>query len=155
MISDNAPSELSYLWIPAEGVACPSCALTEVMPWSTTRYQIVASDSLGCRYDTTWLVSVDRQNSIYIPNAFSPNGDGVNDEFRVFPGLGVVAVLELVLFDRWGNRIFQSDNCGASCSWSGMIRGQVAPPEFYTYAIRIEYIDGTVRWLSGEVQLLK
>ena len=142
------------IFLRAERFSSATVEMTEVMPLSTTRYQIVASDSLGCRYDTSWLVSVDRQNSIYIPNAFSPNGDGVNDEFRVFPGLGVAAVLELSLYDRWGDRIYHRSDCGASCSWSGILRGQVAPPGIYAYAIRIEYIDGKTRWLSGEVQLL-
>jgi gliding motility-associated-like protein len=154
VITDNSPSELTYEWIPADGVDCPSCSTTAVMPFETTRYRIVATDAQGCRVSADWGVEVSRESSVYIPNAFSPNGDGINDDFRLFTGLGVSAVLDFSIYDRWGSQLFYQDNCMEDCAWDGMVRGQLAGAGIYVFTARIQYLDGQVEQLNGAVHLL-
>ncbi|MEZ4992653.1 MAG: gliding motility-associated C-terminal domain-containing protein [Saprospiraceae bacterium] len=154
LITDNAPEQLSYEWIPADGVVCPTCAKTEVRPFSTTRYRIVAMDAQGCSVSAEWLVEVSRESSVYIPNAFSPNGDGVNDSFRLFTGLGVSGILEFSIYDRWGNLLFHRTDCAADCSWDGMVKGQPAAQGVYLFTARVQYLDGVEELLSGAMQII-
>lgn len=153
-ITDNAPSELTYEWLPAAGVACPTCATTSVMPYETTRYRIVATDAQGCSVSAEWVVEVSRESSVYIPNAFSPNGDGINDDFRLFTGLGVSAVLDFSVYDRWGNQLFSRANCIDDCVWDGRYKGEIAGPGVYAFTARVQYLDGVVEVLSGAVHLV-
>lgn len=93
---------------------------------------------------------------VYIPNAFSPDGNGINDLFQPFFPEGLqILNYELTLYDRWGNRCFQSGT--PETTWDGRIRGQQAPPGMYYYALRLRYRDeDTEEAISrnGEVLLM-
>ncbi len=93
----------------------------------------------------------------YFPNAFSPNDDGVNDEFRPFlPGSVEIIDVELQIFDRWGNRIYATDNLDEG--WNGRYQGELAERGIYIWYLQISYIDdfgqGTAQE-SGEVLLAR
>lgn len=157
-IGDNASKPLSYQWIPSDGVSCPTCPVTEVFPGLTTTYTIVATDDRGCRTSTKWTAVVNFKGNFYIPNAFSPNGDGVNDELSVFPGKGVTGIRSFRIFDRWGSLLFEAKDCppgNGNCAWDGTSRGREATEGVYLYSLAVDYADGTSETVSGEVALLR
>ena len=73
--------------------------------------------------------------SFFAPNAFSPNGDGLNDVFSVF-GNGIPEAFELVVYNRWGNLVFSSEDINTN--WDGTINGRKCPVGIYTY--RFQYV---------------
>jgi gliding motility-associated-like protein len=85
----------------------------------------------GCESEITLEVVVETDFYIYVPNAFTPDGDGLNECFEI-KGVGFDS-FEIKIFDRWGNQVFFSDNV-EQC-WDGSINGQLAPQGVYTYTI--------------------
>ena len=92
---------------------------------------------------------------IYAPNAFSPNGDGVNDVFKfALPPDVLVNNFQCTIFDRWGNILFQSNSI--SSGWDGLVGGNQANADSYVYSYIIEYTDenGPGRQVNGGTVLL-
>lgn len=93
---------------------------------------------------------------LYIPNAFSPNGDGRNDTFGLFGGEGLQEVLRLRVFDRWGGLVFESAGQGGlQQAWDGTVGGRAAAPGNYAYQAIILFDDGKEREVAGSVALLR
>ncbi len=157
-INDNASTPLFYQWTPSAGVACPTCPVTEVFPEQTTTYTIIATDSEGCTISAQWTATITFRGNFFIPNAFSPNGDGINDELPVFPGRGIDGIRAFRVFDRWGNLIFERKECtgmDAGCAWDGTFQGQNAPAGVYPYSLIVDYADGVSETIGGQVVLVR
>ncbi|MGL5888839.1 MAG: gliding motility-associated C-terminal domain-containing protein, partial [Bacteroidia bacterium] len=111
--------------------------------------------SNGCTDITSDSVCIDLEATLFVPNAFTPNGDGVNDMF--FPqGIGIdPAQYEFWIFDRWGNMIFFSDNL--NLGWDGKANGGKDMAQIDTYVWKVKCIDVTGRKynLLGTVTLVK
>ena len=103
------------------------------------------------------VVSVLNAEHIFFPTAFSPNGDGVNDLFQIFYGPEVLEILELQIFDRWGNLLFGSSQTvqGLDLAWDGTFRGQALPPGVYGYSAVVLFINGEKKIYSGGFDLLR
>lgn len=94
---------------------------------------------------------------VYIPNAFSPNDDGVNDRFYV-QGKGIDKILNFQIYDRWGNRVFHTQHTEANTKtygWDGTHHGLDAPPGHYTYSISILCKDRGTQHLAGSITLFR
>lgn len=104
------------------------------------------TSSLGC--DSLVLLKLDYYR-LYIPTAFSPNGDGINDGFSVFGQNDLQEVSELRIFDRWGNEVFRG------AEWDGKWKGQYVSPGVYTYLIYVVMDDGVKRPFSGSVTVVR
>ena len=122
----------SYNWSPASGLDNATSANPVATPEQTTRYTLTVKNQEGCE-DTTSVVVTVRQ-LLVIPNAFSPNGDGVNDMWEIdnieyFPGA------EVEVYNRWGNLIFDRTNYQGD--WNGTYRGAPLPVGAYFYVINI------------------
>src|SRR5690606_38937289 len=95
---------------------------------------------------------------IYIPSAFSPNDDGVNDYFTVFSGRQVRQIRRLLIFDRWGDLIYEGKDIlpnVETLGWNGRFRGKRMDPAVFAYYTEVEFIDGVVVPYAGDVTLVK
>ncbi|MEM8906268.1 MAG: gliding motility-associated C-terminal domain-containing protein, partial [Bacteroidota bacterium] len=102
----------SIVWTPEALVTCvdsASCLDVSVMPLETTNYQLTLFDTDGCSGSDDITIEVDRNRNVYIPNVFSPNGDGTNDIFRVAIGPGVERVNFMQVYSRWGELLYNFD----------------------------------------------
>jgi len=110
----------------------PTFDFTNYGIYNVTLY---AYNQLGCVDSVTESVKVWPMQNFYIPNAFTPNGDGLNDEFYVYtqPGASVVS---FQVFDRWGEKVHDGPY-----PWDGSYRGQPSPPGIYTYVANVQLID--------------
>jgi gliding motility-associated-like protein len=117
-------------WQENEFIAHGSSAIALVNPTETTTFTAIAELD-GCFSYSNTVVIVDC-SSIYAPNAFSPNGDGINDVFEI-KGTGI-SNYELIIFDRWGGVVFQSTD--PTQAWTGGINGYFVPDGFYTYTLK-------------------
>lgn len=88
---------------------------------------------------------------IGVPNAFSPNGDGINDVIRV-EGKGIIE-LEFRIFNRWGEKVFETND--RTVGWDGYYKGVLQEMEAYTYSVQAKFIDGTSKALKGNITLLR
>jgi len=118
-------------------------------------YDVTFSSQIGC--DSSVHLVLDEYR-IYIPNALSPNGDGLNDVFTIFSGDDVEEVLNLTVYDRWGGRVFELSNLppnDVKYGWDGTHQGKAASEGVYAWKAVIVFDDGKQRELTGSVTLLK
>ena len=120
-------------------------------------YDITLTNQLGC--DSLLHLRLDHYY-VFIPNAFSPNFDGVNDVFTIYPGVGVEAITEFEIYDRWGGRIndiFNTEELNGVTlpSWNGNSSSEEAPTGLYIYRIKILFDDGKERMFKGEILLTR
>ena len=116
--------------MPAAGVDNPNMANTVVNVSQTTSFVAVASLANGCTATDTVLVSYKNCEELLVPTAFSPNNDEKNDVFRI-PQQGINSIINLTIYDRWGNNVFEADN--ATQTWDGTRYGKNLPIGTYAY----------------------
>jgi gliding motility-associated-like protein len=95
--------------------------------------------------------------NVFIPNAFSPNEDGINDFFTIFADPDVKIIHQLNIYDRWGELIFINKNFApneASLGWNGQFRNRKSASGVYTYWAEIEFLDGKKRLYKGDFVLI-
>ena len=128
-------------------------------PVEETVYELTVVDEAGCSETAQVRVTVDRNRNVFIPNAFSPNNDAVNDEFEILTGPGVARVNYLQVFDRYGERVYSDDDValnefGAKPGWDGNFRGRRVPVGTYAYIAEVVFLDGRVIVFQGDVNVL-
>jgi gliding motility-associated-like protein len=148
----------NILWSPPDFLSCTTCASPTASPLKTTSYRIVANNRGGCisLFDIKVIVVCNKDN-VFIPNAFTPNGDGNNDRFYV-NGLGLQSVKSLRIYNRWGNKVFEStytNSNTAASSWDGTYNGQPQPAGVYTYAVEVICGEGIIIPISGTFILIR
>ncbi|MEM6629380.1 MAG: T9SS type B sorting domain-containing protein [Bacteroidota bacterium] len=119
-------------------------------------YRIFIFDEVGCEVDT--MASVPTKNCpIYIPNSFSPNGDGINDDFVVvihplFSG----KVKSFRIFDRWGKLLAEQIHPDPfNIKWDGQSEGKTIQETVLVYRVEIEYLNGGADSLEGSITITK
>ncbi|MBK8340458.1 MAG: choice-of-anchor L domain-containing protein [Flavobacteriales bacterium] len=113
--------------------------------------QLLVSDTLGCLDSISHTIVVDPEFELYIPNSFTPDGDGFNETWQVI-GTGVKEFW-IRLHDRWGATIFQSSDIATA--WDGTLNGTPLPTGVYVYRYRVKAIEGAVQERMGHVTLLR
>jgi gliding motility-associated-like protein len=156
MITGFPQGNVTYIW--THGDCLLDCKDVQVSPLSNLIVEVSATDENGCvKTDEISLhVLIDR--NIYIPNAFTPDHDGINDEFRLYSGAGVASVDLFTIYDRWGNILYQASLFlpnDPSFAWDGTSRGQLMNPGVYVYKFNVTYVDGKEEVLTGNVTLIR
>ncbi len=160
-ICNNEPATLHasggdrYSWSPCIGLS--NCEIPDPKPEPGTEqtYVVTVTDKDGCiDTDTVHVTYADPTKKIYVPNAFTPNNDGINDQFRPLVSLQGQLTAEWKLFNRFGNMIFSSNS--STPGWDGKYKGEPQPSGNYSYIINIEAV-GTcpARNLKGTVMLIR
>lgn len=114
--------------------------------------QLLVTSAEGCSSTTALEVCVEDEFGVYIPNAFTPNGDGYNDLWGAITTVGRPREFELVVFDRWGGELYRADEKQAF--WDGTANGQV-PQGVYPWMLRMRDTEGKVQQRTGHVTLLR
>ncbi|HZE86514.1 MAG TPA: gliding motility-associated C-terminal domain-containing protein [Puia sp.] len=141
---------LSYEWSPANFLVNAQTLRPQTIPLQdNVVYSLTTTTANGCSTTATAVVKVYR--ALSMPNAFTPNGDGVNDVFRIPPGI-TMQLKEFAVYDRWGNRIFLSRNIGQG--WDGTVAGRPAEAGVYVYTVTGTDIKGPVT-AKGTVVLVR
>jgi gliding motility-associated-like protein len=124
----------TYQWSPATGLDDPHSADPLAQPVTTTTYQLDVVSQAGCPASAKETVKVF--HGLQMPEAFTPNGDGKNDLFRVPPS-EPVTIIRLAVYNRWGAMVFATTS--SSGGWDGALNGQSQPTG--TYVWKVEYMD--------------
>ena len=139
----------SMVWSPGISLSCDSCTAPVASPQGTTTYMVILTDHNGCR--ATDEVTVFVNGSLFVPNTFTPNGDGVNDGFMALAT--ELKEFQLRVFNRWGEEIFASSVLGGA--WDGTYHGVPSPIDTYVWRIDLTERNGKKRTLFGHVNLLR
>ncbi len=141
-----------YEWSPSSTLSCSNCPDPIASPLVTTTYYLITINGFGCTTEDTVTIDVsDDCGHIFVPNMFSPNGDGHNDELLVFGYC--VKEMDFIIYDRWGNKIFESTK--QSDGWDGTYKGERMNPGVYAYYLSADLLDGTKINKSGNVALVR
>lgn len=146
--------DLTYQWVPPLGLDDPTSPNPTANPSESTNYIVMITNSQGCtttrQLNLTVLNSDCAEPYVFFPNAFTPNGDGVNDVLRLRGN--AVTEVNFVIYDRWGERIFVADSIDDE--WDGTYRGRALPPDVYGYYLEVKCLFGGEFKKQGNVTLL-
>ena len=135
--------------------SCDTCLTTVIKPKESAILHLSVTNDDDCMIETSIKIFVDPNRHIFIPTAFSPNGDSVNDIFTVYGDYQVQTIKTLKVFDRWGNLVFEQDNLQPNTGWDGKFKGENLSPDIFTYFTVIKFTDGEEITYKGDVKLIK
>lgn len=147
----------SVQWTPAELVSCDTCLNTMATPLETTNFTVTVSSN-GCLDSDNLNLLVRKNLEIYVPTGFSPDGDGVNDLFFPYAGPQVESIESFLVFNRWGETVFQYYNFlpnDPAYGWDGTHRGKLMDNGVFTWFAEVKLIDGRTEIFKGDVTLLR
>jgi len=151
-VLDQMIDYISYEW--STGEVNTTGEITE-MPEETTTYSVTVTDEMGCTAtdDITIFVRqpVCDETDVFLPSAFSPNGDDINDV--LFLRSNFIDEMEIWIYNRWGEEVFTSND--QSIGWDGTYNGEALAPDVYAYTLRVLCINQAEYSVRGNVTLIK
>ena len=147
-----------YKWTPAKDLSCDNCKNPVATINNNVIYTLNIKSIYGCSASDTIHFKVNCDPSqVFIPNAFSPDGDGVNDVLMI-RAKGVAQIKYFRIYNRWGQLVFERSNITAndpSYGWDGKVNGMPSNPDVYVYAAEVACSAGNTYIYKGNVTLLK
>ncbi|GJM31862.1 MAG: hypothetical protein DHS20C18_08630 [Saprospiraceae bacterium] len=147
----------TILWQP-DSLNAKSPEEMVVSPQQTTTFGVTVIDTSGCSDSDQLTIYVRKDRNVYIPNSFSPNNDGTNDVAMIFAGQEVTKVNKFMIFNRWGETMFEAINFqpnNPAYGWNGLFRGKPLNPAVFVFYAEIETIDGEIVLFKGDIALIK
>ena len=151
----NIDSVVFIEWTGA-GMNCLDCPTWDFHPpLGKHIIEVVLIDNKGCTYKDQ--IEIEVIQSYYIPNAFTPNGDILNDVFTAYTDRSIVNLPVIRIFDRWGELVFQYHDLkpNGPLGWDGSFNGEKMEPGVYVYYIELEDLLGNIFKEHGDVTLLR
>jgi gliding motility-associated-like protein len=150
-----ATGNFIYSWTPVTGLSNPTIANPFASPTVNTTYYVTITDANGCSNEDSISVVVREvtceEPEIFIPNAFSPNGDSNND--RVYVRGNTIRELEFKIYNRWGEKVFETND--TSIGWDGTYNGKEATPAVYVYYVDAVCFDNQRFFKKGNITLIR
>jgi len=154
MVNININDIDDVIWTAPNDMPCDTCLANSFTPIETSTFSVTI-ESNGCTADDELTIEVN-PGQVYIPNAFSPDFDGRNDEFVIYSDKTVAQVQEFKIYDRWGNHVFENYNFQTNDykeGWDGSYKGEPMNTGIFTYYALVEFKDGRVEMFKGDVYL--
>ncbi len=151
---------IHYQWeYPSGELSCSDCRELTFTVEQPGHVQLTVTDANGCKYIAPpIMIRISGQAEIYVPNAFSPNGDGVNDIFKPYFSDSEIKIEHFEIYDRWGTRVFSQKHFQAgdqNTGWDGTFRGKEMGPGAYIFSLRAVENTGKIITMSGDFLLLR
>ena len=153
-----SPDVSRVQWVPSLFLNCSDCKTPVTTPSYSATYTLFAYTTEGCiSKDVVNVFVTCTGDNLFIPNTFSPNGDGINEVF--YPrGRGIEKIRSMKIFSRWGQLIYLKENFLANdqnAAWDGKRQGQFVTPDVYVYMIDLVCENGNIITLKGDVTLIR
>ena len=159
LIAPNFNAIFKIIWTNEKGeIICDGCSEIGFVPFVSQQIQVQIEDSNGCTKQDIISIYVDRDNLLFQPNVFSPNGDNNNDWFTILGSDGVKVVQNLKIYDRWGELVYFQplvDFKNPQAGWDGNKDSKPLLPGVFLYSAEVIYINGSRERVAGEVTLLR
>lgn len=145
----------TYQWVPADNMETPNLPVTILTPDTTMTYTVTVTDTFGCSQSDTVTIRVQPvlcgTPFVFIPNSFTPNGDGVND--MLYARSDILEECYFAIYNRWGEKLFETvDN---NIGWDGTFKHKDCPRGVYDYYFKGKCKDGDELELKGNVTLIR
>ena len=149
-------TNLSWQWSPNTYLSCTDCDKPIVKPLESINYTIQAKSKSGCVAKGNQKITILPCNFVFVPNAFSPNGDGINDRLIVNASDCATSIKRYQIYDRWGELVYDRSDIPANDSeygWDGKFKNKAAASGVYVYRLQVEFANGKIQNLCGDVLL--
>jgi gliding motility-associated-like protein len=147
-----------YAWTQNGTISCDTCYTTVATPTVNTTYTFTATSVYGCTTIREVNINIQCDNTqVFIPNVFSPNGDGINDRFFI-SGKGISKISKFLIYNRWGELVYERYNFQANDpaeGWDGQFKGVVLPPDVFMYVIEANCNLGEVFKYKGDISIVR
>ncbi|MBK8610499.1 MAG: gliding motility-associated C-terminal domain-containing protein [Chitinophagaceae bacterium] len=147
----------NWAWIPGTGLSCTNCPSPVLNVTNDVSYNVTVSNIYGCvARDNISIFTFCKNSQVFVPNAFTPDGDGLNDVLMV-RGKGIF-VKTFRIFNRWGQLVFEKTNFNPNdkqYGWDGRVRGIMATPDVFVYTAEVICDNGIMYTYKGNTTLLK
>ncbi|MEO7800991.1 MAG: gliding motility-associated C-terminal domain-containing protein, partial [Ginsengibacter sp.] len=143
--------DINYSWTPTNFIDNPNKRTPKVFPPESIEYTLAATSNVGCGSSLS-SVKINVYTSIFIPNGFSPNGDGINDDFKIF-AIDGYKLNKFLIYNRWGRVVFSAKN--PSDAWDGNAKNEMQPEGTYLYLLEIENSQGRKIIKKGPLTLVR
>lgn len=148
VLSPNNPTTYSFNWLPNDFISCNTCPSTYLYPPTSTMYEVTVTHESGCFGQTSvYIEQYDGCIELFVPTIFSPNGDGLNDNWCIIGSC--ILNLELVVYDEWGEVIFHSTE--QEVCWDGRFKGSLVSPDSYNYLLKVTNQNGNFSQVGGNI----
>ena len=142
----------SISWTPSIGLSCADCAEPFATPLVSTSYKLVVKyGAEDCITEAKMFLNVMKAMDLYIPNSFTPNGDGKNDVWMVY-GKNILEI-KISVYDKTGELMYRSNDFRTG--WNGSYKGEPARSDAYTYLIKTNFVDGSTQQYTGILNLIR
>ena len=152
-------SDVTYDWYPLSADSlCTNCNSIDIVPTESGLYSVTVTDQYDCTEVADVFINVFKKRQVFVPNAFSPNGDGINDFFMPYSGKDVLKIIEFRVFDRQGNNVFYAADLlpgDFTNGWDGHFKGQMMQPGVFAWFASVVFIDGVEVVFKGDVTLVR
>lgn len=143
----------SYSWTSDYDITCPGCPKIDVKPLSPIHFYLEYSDTSNCFIkNTSVYINVVEGYTVDVPQAFTPNGDGINDIVYV-RGWGIKELIDFSIFNRFGAKVFESQDL--SIGWDGSLNGNSQNIETFSYVVKVKTYEDKILTKTGTIKLLK
>lgn len=159
VVETNIPAnEISeIIWEPTDFLSCTDCLNPISNPPNDITYVVTIIDINGCFVQDSVTILVREKINIFVPNTFSPNDDGQNDQFTIYSN-GIEEIIELAVYNRWGEQVFLNENFAANdpnLGWDGKFKEKSLNPGVFAFYAIVLTIDGATEVVSGDVTIIK
>lgn len=137
--------------------ACPASSLSDFQIYQNQTIHLEITTLAGCVVSASTIINVLIQKNIFIPQAFSPDANNINDVFFIYGNDQLKEIVHMEIFDRWGNQLFSKNNLlphQENEGWDGRYKNLKMQPGIYAYSFLLEFVDGTRAVYAGEVVLI-
>lgn len=142
-------------WSGLDSLSCKDCLNPQVFPLETAFYALDVISADDCQRQDSVLVQVKKFRKLFVPNVFSPNGDGANDTFTLFGSIEVEQFEQFRIYNRWGALMYEGleQQANNGIGWDGTFKGEPVENGVYVWTAEVVFIDGLRQSLAGSITL--
>ncbi len=156
-VNTNNTNLVNINWISFDNsLDCDTCLRPQASPVNNSSYLLTVISIDDCSTTDSINIIVDKVRDVFVPNAFSPNSDGYNDFFFINANKSVTLVKNIKVFSRWGELVYEADDLPPNeniTGWDGTLNGKLMKPGVFLWVAELEFLDGELIQLSGDVTL--
>lgn len=152
---DVNSTDYSLWWTPSDFLSCSNCINPTLTATEDLTYTIEIWDNETDCFSEISLY-VETECNILIPNAFTPNNDGINDQLRIFPNSNCIETVEsFMVYNRWGEIVYKTNGSTSMIKWDGNFKGKPLPVGVYIYALFVKQVNGIQKSYRGDIGLIR
>jgi len=148
----------NYDWSNQDSLDCANCLTPSLSVFSNDEIVLEITDIFGCQTSDTLNITINNDVNYFVPNVFSPNDDGDNDELTLYLSDAILKVFDFRVMDRWGNLVlFHPEilNENDILVWNGFFKGKPVVQGVYVYVAKLLLIDGTETLITGDITVIR